>query len=158
MPGLLVWLLAIGLMFIGFGLLGGSVLSVQKRPHFWWRVLLQCLAMVAAVLALFAAAQSKLVSERALMLFWLGLVVGALVLAPVSCFRSAGPPPGPADDGGDGGTDRPPPPPNEPLGGVPLLDAEQSTTRVRDHGRPQFRHRRPRRRAKEPARAPTLPN
>jgi hypothetical protein len=85
-------------------------------------------------------------------LFWFTL---AFFLAPAAFFFDLiGPIEG--DDDGDGGlrTDSPPPTlPGPGIGGPPLPDADQSDTRLRDHGRPG-RPRRSRRRAKEPVRTP----
>jgi hypothetical protein len=153
MPWLLAWWLVIGLGFIGFGLIGGSSLAVQRRPHFWIRVLLEALGMVAAVLVLFGAIELKLLPEHVLVLLWLVLVVGAVIAAPACCYRSGHSPPGSSDGGGGGGID--PVPPSGPQGGIPLPDAKQSDARVRDHTRPKLHTCRPRRSAREPARGPT---
>lgn len=155
MTALFVWLVVIGLGSIVFGLAGGSSLAVQRRRHFWARVFLQCLGMIAAVWVLFGAMELKLVSDHVLMLLWLLLVVGALIIAPACCYRGADSAPGSSDGGGGDGPD--PLPPRGPQGGVPLLDARQSDVRVRDRTRPKLYRPGPRRAAREPARVPTRP-
>jgi hypothetical protein len=78
------------------------------------------------------------------------LLAPGILVAPVD-----GPPRSPDDDGGGGhGPADPPPRPRSPNGGIPLLDAEQSGTRVRDHGDGRKGRRRIRRPAREPQRAP----
>src|SRR6266568_3106191 len=69
-------------------------------------------------------------------LVYLGIVL-AVVFAPVLLARRTSPPasdPG-SDDGPGRGPRRPTDPPNSPRGGVPLPDADQSRTRLRDHVR-----------------------
>jgi hypothetical protein len=61
------------------------------------------------------------------------------------------PPPEDEEGGGGGGNDRISPSPQpSPSGGIPLLDAEQSATRLRAHG-DRLRSRRPRRTVRHPA-------
>ena len=84
------------------------------------------------------------------LMLWLALAVGAVVLAPVCCYRSAGSTAGSSGGGGGDGID--PLPPSRPRGGIPLPDAEQSGARVRDHVRPKLRDASPRRPAREPTR------
>jgi len=147
-------MLVIGVGFVGFGLLGASALRLQRRPHFSMRVALLCLGMAAAQLGLFGAMDQKLLPQHVLMLFWLVLTLGALIVAPVCCYRGTGSTPGSSDGGGGGrGTD--PSPPSGPRGGIPLADAGQSDVRVRDHARPRMYRPGPRRAAREPARLPT---
>jgi len=88
----------------------------------------------------------------------------SLLLTPAILFPDSGSPP-PRSDGGDGGGGGgggdPPersPKPTVPRGGIPLPDAEQSRKRVRDHRRPAWRRLHPRRPAREPERAPTVPH
>jgi hypothetical protein len=72
---------------------------------------------------------------------WYGVLYLAVVLAvifmPVLLVRRADPPPadGGSDDDRGGGPRRPPDPPRPPLSGPPLPDADQSRSRLRDHGR-----------------------
>lgn len=86
------------------------------------------------------------------------LVVGA-VLVPLLFGRrggsggDAGDEPG--DGGGGGGPGGPRRKPDKPRGGIPLADAIQSRTRLRDHRRLTDRlTRRPRREIREPERTP----
>ncbi len=88
----------------------------------------------------------------------LGLVCAAVLLIP-ALRDSPDIPPGQSDPGSDGGWGRgprrPPRPPDAPRGGIPLLDAQQAGTRLRDHRklgeRLPGRERRP---VREPARRP----
>lgn len=155
MTWFLEWMLVIGVAFIGFGLLGGSLLAVQRRRLFWMRVLLLSFGMAGAQLALFAAMDVKLLPEHVLMAVWLVLILGALIVAPACCYRGAGSPPGFSDGGGGGAGGGDPLLPTAPQGGIPLLDAEQSDTRVRDHTKPKLHRTGPRRAPREPARRPT---
>jgi hypothetical protein len=62
------------------------------------------------------------------------------------------PPPEDDESGGGGGNDRVSPPPRtSPPGGIPLLDAEPSSTRLRSHG-DRLRRQRERRTVGHPAR------
>jgi hypothetical protein len=81
----------------------------------------------------------------------------AILLAPAVLFGDPGSSPGSDGDGGGGGggpPPRPPVPPAPPRGGIPLPDAEQSSTRLRDHDRPARRRLVRRRPAREPRRTP----
>jgi hypothetical protein len=80
----------------------------------------------------------------------------AILLVPAVIFRDSGSSPSDGDGGGGGGgpPPRPPLPPAPPRGGIPLPDAEQSSTRLRDHGRPARRGLVRRRPAREPGRTP----
>ena len=61
------------------------------------------------------------------------------------------PPPDDEEGGGGGGNDRvPPTPQTSPSGGIPLLDAEPSRTRLRAHG-DRLRSRRTRRPVRHPS-------
>lgn len=90
---------------------------------------------------------------------WMGLawVLTLIALFPRLLFRERGIDPGQSDDDDDGGPgpedDRRPP--RRPIGGIPLPDAEQSSTRFRGPHRPRraVRTRRPaRKRERRPAR------
>ncbi|HLH64596.1 MAG TPA: hypothetical protein VKV27_02750 [Solirubrobacteraceae bacterium] len=89
----------------------------------------------------------------------IGLVAVGVLMLPA--LRDNPPSPGGHGDegGGDGwgrGPRRPPQPPKPPRGGIPLLDAVQSSVRMREPGRLADRlPRRERRPAREPARQPT---
>lgn len=156
MGKLLIWLVVVELAFVGFGLLAGSALQMDRRAHFWARVLVGCLAMPSLALLVAEALILRLLPANVLMLVWLLLAVAALVVAPIACYRGTGSSPGtPGSDGGGGSGPHPPPPrPSSPTGGIPLPDADQAAGRVRDHNRPKLRDARPRRRSREPERAP----
>jgi hypothetical protein len=67
------------------------------------------------------------------------------------------PPPEDEEGGGGGGNDRiSPSPQTSPSGGVPLLDAEPSDTRLRSHG-DRLRSRRERRTVRHPSRPHRTP-
>jgi hypothetical protein len=79
----------------------------------------------------------------------------SLVLVPALLFRAESSPGSSSDRDGDGGGGPHEPPPRDPSPArIPLLDAEQSTDRVRDHGR-RRRGWPGRRTAREPERAPS---
>ena len=85
-------------------------------------------------------------------------IVLAVIFAPVLFARRSKPLDSDAgsDDGGGVGPRRPPDRPSSPLGGLPLPDADQSRTRLRDHVRPADRSPvRPREPAHPPGRRPT---
>lgn len=88
----------------------------------------------------------------------LGLGCVAILMLP-ALRDGPSPPPWQSDSGSDDGwghgPKRPPKPPETPSGGIPLLDADQSRVRLRDHGRLADQRSRPvRRPAREPARTP----
>ncbi|HEY1508958.1 MAG TPA: hypothetical protein VGF93_08170 [Solirubrobacteraceae bacterium] len=87
----------------------------------------------------------------------LGLVCVAVLIIP-ALRDGPGMPPHPdsgSDDGGGWGPKAPPKPPDSPRGGIPLLDAEQASLRLRDHGRLADRRvKRERRPSPEPRRTP----
>lgn len=79
----------------------------------------------------------------------------SLVLVPALLFRAESSPGSSTDRDGDGGGGPHEPPSRDPgPAGIPLPDAEQSSDRVRDHGR-RRRGRPGRRTAREPERAPS---
>jgi hypothetical protein len=82
------------------------------------------------------------------------VIVFGVMFIPVFFGRSQTPPSAESDTDDGWGPDPPPPPdsPNPPSGGGLLPDAEQSSMRLRDHGRLGERFRRRRRR---PAHHPT---
>jgi hypothetical protein len=90
----------------------------------------------------------------------IALALGAVLFVMFLRAETADGVPPPDDDeaGGGGGNDRiSPPPQSPPSGGIPLLDAEPSGTRLRSHG-DRLRSRRERRVVRHPAqprRAPT---
>jgi hypothetical protein len=83
-------------------------------------------------------------------------IVLAVIFAPVLFARRSKPLYSDAgsDDGGGVGPRRPPDRPSSPLGGLPLPDADQSRTRLRDHIRPADRSPV---RSREPAHRPDRP-
>jgi len=88
----------------------------------------------------------------------LGLVCAGVLIIPALRDNPEFPPRSdPGSDGGWGrGPDKPPAPRDPPRGGgVPLLDAEQSRIRLRDHRKlTELRPRRERRPVREPERTP----
>jgi hypothetical protein len=137
--------------------------SLRRRSRFRLRLAGVVIAMLLPALVTIAAPLSD---QAATTLFLLGLGWGLLLFALSSFFLFQGRDfeSGPADDddggGGDGPgpeDDRPTPP--APIGGIPLPDAQQSATRLRDHPlpRPAVRPRRPvrDRERRVPSRSPT---
>lgn len=117
-----------------------------RRSGFWLRFAGVVMAIVLPALLSLVAIVATLGEQTAGMLFWLGLVWGMLLIATSRSvlFHGRGLDPGRDDDNGEGagpGDGRPTPP--SPIGGIPRLDAEPSSTRVRDH-RPPRRATRPR--------------
>ena len=113
--------------------------------------------LIGLVPALLPAGDVNLTRAAALAaLFWFTL---AFFLAPAAFFFDLiGPIVGDVDGGGGLRTGSPPPTlPGPGIGGLPLPDADQSDTRLRDHDRPG-RPARPRRPAKEPERRPRVPS
>ena len=157
MVRLLIWLAVIEPAFVWFGVLACSSLGMEKRPHFWVRVLLGCLAMLSLVLLLVAGLMLSVLPQTVLMLIWLVLVITALIVGPTFCYSRAGSSPGSSETDGGGGSDpdQPPSGPNVPRGGIPLPDADQAIARARDHNRPRLRDVKSRRRGREPRRTPT---
>jgi hypothetical protein len=144
MGKLLMWMAAVELAFVGFGALAASSLQMERRSHFWGRALLGCVAVLSMLPLTAASVTLKVLPEELLGPIWLLFIAGALTLAPVFCYRSAG-----SSDVAGGGGPGPEPPlrgPETPPGGVPLPDAEQASARVRDHNRPRLGGARPRRR------------
>jgi hypothetical protein len=150
-------MLVLSLEAILAGVLIGGVFacSLRRRPRFWLRLVG---LVIAIVLPGLVALVAPLGEQGRGMVFWLGLVWGCLLLAGsrLVLFYGWGSDPGEDERGGDGpgpGDGRRPTPP-APIGGVPLLDAEASSTRLRDH-RPTQRARRPRRPVRERERSPS---
>ena len=133
----------------------------RRRRHFWLRFALSVLAMPAFALALTEVSAVGALSEQAtasLGLLLMMCCIPALVLVPGVLFEHTGPP-GPEDDGGggNGGPSRPPSPRDQPLGDLPLPDAEPAQWRLRDHVRPTHDRTPARRRIHEPDHVPALP-
>jgi hypothetical protein len=82
----------------------------------------------------------------------IGWFICSLIVVPALLFRAESPPGSSEDDDGDGGGGPQEPSSGDPgPAGIPLLDAEQSSERIRDH----VRRKRPwpgRRTAREPER------
>jgi hypothetical protein len=137
---------AASLAFIPLGILISAMRDpmLRRRSRFWLRVggLVTCMALPWMV-GPFAA-----VGEQAAgALLWIGTVWMLLLIAfvPLLLFRRGGSEPGPPDDGGGGlGPEHDGPPPHRPIGGIPLPDAEQPSSRVRG-SHPSRRGVRPRR-------------
>lgn len=150
-----VWLVELEFSFVGLGLLASSCLPMERRPHFWSRVGLCLLAMVALALTATEAWMTGLLSDHLLGVVWLLLAIAALLVGPAFCYRRSAARGSDSDGGGGGSGPEPPPPaPIRPSGGIPLEHADQATVRVRGHDRPGFARPSERRRAREPGRTP----
>lgn len=140
---------------IPVGALLGAVLAcpLYRRSRFWLRFALVLIALVLPDLVAFFAPVS---GQAALMLVFLGCGWGLALLAPSRfvLFQGHGPDPEPGDDGGGSGPEGGRPTPPAPIGGVPLLDAEPWSTRLREC-QPRGRRTRSRRRVSEPERSPS---
>jgi len=152
-----MWLVTIGLGFVGFGVIAGSSLGWEKRSRFWVRILLGYVATLSLVLLVAGAFMLSVLPHHVLILLWLVIVVASLAYGPACCYRRAGSSPSSSDtDGGGGsGTDQPPSGPAAPSGGVQLPDADQALARARDHNRPRLGDVTPRRRSREPGPTPS---
>jgi hypothetical protein len=132
--GLAVVALAVALIPVGALVGAARDRSLRRRPRFERRfgvfLVLVTLPEVVVVIAATAGFVGDQVETLLLLsLFW---GIALLPLASVLLFHGPGSDPGPSEDGGDdpdSGDDRPSPP--LPLGGLPLPDAEQSSTRLR---------------------------
>ena len=118
---------------------------LRRRSRFWLRFAAVVIAMLLPDLV---AILAPLGEQAAGAMLWSGFLWGLLLLVASRfvLFHRSGPDLGPGGEDGDGpdpGDDRPTPP--APIGGIPLPDAEPSSTRVRDHRppRPARRSRRP---------------
>jgi hypothetical protein len=90
----------------------------------------------------------------------IALALGAILFVMFLRAETADGVPPPDDDeaGGGGGNDRiSPPPQSPPSGGIPVLDAEQSDTRLRAHG-DRLRSPRERRTVRHPAQPRRTPS
>jgi hypothetical protein len=158
---LLVWLAAFALLFGAFVVFAGS--PRERKPHFWLRVAVLPLVPALMAATLIALGDLRVLPDgvaATLLLTLVFLTIPGLVLVPVLLYRSPGSSPDSSDDDGGGGRgpgSPPAPPPRAPRGGVPLPDAEQARTRLREHGRRAWEARRPHRGhrpAREPDRSP----
>ena len=134
----------------------------ERRSHFRARVTVACavgpawLASLVVLLILSASLGSQSDGSALYTLIWVTFFLWIPVAAcvPAVFFRRAGDPPGGSDDDdGGSGRDRPPSP-SEPPGGIPLPDAGQARTRLRDHASRPLRDAPPRLPAREPRRTP----
>jgi hypothetical protein len=157
---IIVWLVAFALLFGAFVVFAGA--PGERKPHFWLRV--ASLPLVPALIAAILIAVRELgmlpdTVAATLLLTVVFLTIPGLMLVPALLYRKPGPSADSSDDEGGGGRGpgfppAPPAPPAPPRGGVPLPDAEQARTRLREHGRRVLGPRRTRRPAREPDRAP----
>jgi hypothetical protein len=156
-PTLLVWLFAFEATFAGICLAAGS--PVERRSHFWLRLVLSCLAVpLLPVLMVVSLVLIGLPDEVAIAVFMVVplAVIASLMFVPALLYVRSGSPPGPpgGDGGGGSGPDPPPSRPKAPTGGLPLPDAAQARARARDHIRPRLHDGGPRRPAHKPERTP----
>lgn len=152
MTTVLAWLVVMELSFVGFAILAAS-LHMKRRARFWLRFIAALLGLLSGLAVLAAAVILKLLPESLLLPLWLALAVGALMLALLFCYRTAGDSSSGSSEGGDGeavGPDRP----GGPRGGLLLPDADQAAARVRDHRRAKLIEVGPRRSTREPGRPP----
>ena len=135
----------------------------QRRSHFWFRALLAALALPAFMAVLFGVARQRVLSlpddEVGKGLLTLMFLVGviALMFVPGLLYRRSDSSSGPSESSGGGGPGpgQPPSSPHAPAGGLPLPDAEQASTRARDHNGPKFDDLMRRRPVQKPGRTPT---
>jgi hypothetical protein len=148
------WLVGTVLMFVGFGVVACSALGSTRRSRFYLRLGCASVVMLALALGLAFAIVFSVLPQQTFGGAWVALLLAALAVAPVFCYRTITPFRGSSDgDGGGGpGSGPPPPEPAPPRGGAPLADADQSRTRRRDHNRPRLRDRGGRRPSVEPVR------
>lgn len=143
-------------------LLATETAESQRRRYFWLRCVLAVLTMPASAVALTALGAAGALSEQATTSLGLLLImfcIPALLLFPGVLFAHTRPPSSGEDDGGggSGGSGRPPSPGDQPLGDLPLPDAEPAQWRRRDHVRPTYDRAPGRRQTREPGRVPHPP-
>ena len=125
-----------------------------RRSRFWLRLIGVAVVMLLPDLGAILIRSDE---QTAAVLLWLGFMWGLVLAAAATflLFHQEGSDPGPGEEGGEGpdsGDSRPTPP--SPVGGIPLPDAEPSSTRLRDH-RPLPRVPRPRRPTRRRERLPS---
>jgi hypothetical protein len=129
--------------------------NLGRRSRFWLRFggLVFCM-VVPWIVALVAALGEQV--QFVLLCLGLAWALVLVALAPVLLFGGPGSDSGSSDDGGPGrGPDDDRRPPHRPIGGIPLPDAEQSTSRLRGPhttGHPLRTRRGARERERRPAR------
>ncbi|HWD84552.1 MAG TPA: hypothetical protein VG321_02295 [Solirubrobacteraceae bacterium] len=150
--------LSVALIPLGVLISAARDRSLRRRSRFGLRlasfmVSVSLPEVVVWIGSLVGMIRSEPVVPLLLCLFW-ALIV--LVLAPILLFYGHDvDPPGPSDEGGDGPEPgEGPPSPTPPIGGLPMLNAEQSRLRLRGP-RPALGSTWKWRRHPEPARAPT---
>lgn len=161
---------ALVLFWIGYVAFSASARSdfpwTRRRSHFGARFAFACLVGPVWLTALMTPLIVDPGSGNSALGGLIGITVlawlPAAICAPALYFRRSSPAPGTTDDDedDDGGSqpDRPPAGNDAPRGGIPLPDAEQGRTRLRDHSRPPRVETRRRRQAPErPPRAPRSP-
>lgn len=153
----LTWLLGSSLLFACFGLAGAQALGMRPRARVWIRLAGCTIAVAALALAVVQSVSAGLLPWSDAGGPWLVVTLLALIGTPLVCLkRGAAGPPGSGSGPDDPGPDDPPSPWWPPGGGgIPLRDAEQSRTRVRDHGRARLGRLDARRDSREPR--PTRP-
>jgi hypothetical protein len=146
----------LSLAAIPLGVLIGALRdpTMHRRSRFWLRFagLVTCMILPWMVSFAGVVGEQAVVTLLLLGLAWALLLVA---LAPLLLFRRPGSDSGSSDDSGGGaGPDDGRPPPHPPIGGIPLPDAEQPASRVRDPHSPRHPVRR-RRGAREHERQPS---
>lgn len=145
--GLAIVALAVALIPVGALVSAARDRSMRRRPRFERRFVAFLFVVVLPEILVVIGAAAGFIGDQADILLLLGLFWGIVLLplASLVLFHGPGFDPGQSDEGGDGpdsGDDRPSPP--LPLGGLPLPDADQSSTRLRGP-RPRRRFKVPRR-------------
>ncbi len=153
----LTWLLGSSFLFACFGLAGAQALGMRPRARVWIRLVGCAIAVAALAVAVVQLVSAGLLPWSEAGGPWLAVTLVALIGTPLVCFRRGAAGPWDSGSGPDGpGPDEPPSPWRPPGGGgIPLRDAEQSRTRLRDHGRAALGRPGARRESREPR--PTRP-
>jgi hypothetical protein len=153
----LTWLLGSSFLFACFGLAGAHALGMRPRGRIGIRLAVCAFAVGGLAVAVVQSVSAGLLPWSDAGGPWLVVTLLALIGTPLVCFkRGAAGPWGSGSGPDDPGPDEPPSPRRPPGGGgIPLRDAEQSRTRVRDHGRARLGRLGARRDSREPR--PTRP-
>jgi hypothetical protein len=136
--------------------------SVERRPQLGIRVLLVVGIPFSSLVFLFVGVQLRVLPIAGTRkLAWILVILSvAFMFVPAVLFRRSGSSSGPPEaNNGGGGPGEPPAPPAVPRGGIPLLSADRSLARLRDHSAPKLgsRPRRPTR-DREPTTTLRLPH